>query len=248
MKKTVKIISLILAVFCALSLCACAEVDESYGSLNSDNSSLQSEAKPTVENVERPLIMSDDKIMPNYFDISLFDEENYSEVYLGKRFKFKVTFAGEDLTVPTNLETLSEKGWALADGTQYDENSTLYAGESVDAVFKNSEGLTFKAVFYNSTNRSVKLGKCNIVKIRIENGYYTTPESYGEFNVNGVTNAMAVTDIIDILGVPSHFYGANEKDYFLDYFITKKDRRNGITVYINPSDDILTAIEFSYYK
>jgi hypothetical protein len=59
---------------------------------------------------------------------------------------------------------------------------------------------------------------------------------------------MAVTDIIDNLGTPSHFYQVSENAYYLDYFITKKDRRNGITVYINPVDDLITAIEFSYYK
>ena len=59
---------------------------------------------------------------------------------------------------------------------------------------------------------------------------------------------MAITDIIDTLGTPSHFYGIDESNYYLDYFISQRDRRNGITVYINPSDNAITAIEFSYYK
>ena len=59
---------------------------------------------------------------------------------------------------------------------------------------------------------------------------------------------MAITDIIHVLGTPSHFYAISDTSYYLDYFISKKDRRNGITVYINPVDDIITKIEFSYYK
>ena len=59
---------------------------------------------------------------------------------------------------------------------------------------------------------------------------------------------MAITDIINTLGTPSHFYAVSETSYYLDYFITKRDRRNGITVYINPVDDNITAIEFSFYK
>ena len=38
------------------------------------------------ENVEDTKIMSSDRVMSRYFDISLFDEENYSEIYLGKKF------------------------------------------------------------------------------------------------------------------------------------------------------------------
>ena len=59
---------------------------------------------------------------------------------------------------------------------------------------------------------------------------------------------MAITDIIDTLGTPSHFYGIADNNYYLDYFISENDRRNGITVYINPSEDSITAVEFSYYK
>ena len=59
---------------------------------------------------------------------------------------------------------------------------------------------------------------------------------------------MAITDVIDTLGTPSHFYKVSDNSYYLDYFATKKDRRNGITVYINPAEDSITAIEFSFYK
>ena len=59
---------------------------------------------------------------------------------------------------------------------------------------------------------------------------------------------MAITDVINTLGTPSHFYKVSDNLYYLDYFITKKDRRNGITVYINPNEDNIVSIEFSYYK
>ena len=59
---------------------------------------------------------------------------------------------------------------------------------------------------------------------------------------------MAITDIIEILGTPSHFYAVSNNNYYLDYFITKKDRRNSITIYVNPIDDVITKIEISYYK
>ncbi|MBP3600007.1 MAG: hypothetical protein J6J30_02885, partial [Clostridia bacterium] len=78
--------------------------------------------------------------------------------------------------------------------------------------------------------------------------YYNNPNDDNAFNINGITNEMAITDIIHVLGTPSHFYAISDTSYYLDYFISKKDRRNGITVYINPVDDIITKIEFSYYK
>ena len=59
---------------------------------------------------------------------------------------------------------------------------------------------------------------------------------------------MAITDVINTLGTPSHFYKVADNNYYLDYFITKKDRRNGITVYLDPVEDLVTAVEFSYYK
>ena len=90
--------------------------------------------------------------------------------------------------------------------------------------------------------------KCNIVKLRIDNNFFQNTEKYNDFSVNGVINKIANTDIIDTLGTPSHFYGLAENNYYLDYFISKDDRRNGITVYIDPTNDSVTAIEFSYYK
>ena len=91
--------------------------------------------------------------------------------------------------------------------------------------------------------------KCSIVKFRIENNNIYNPSSeYGDFNINGITNSMAITDITDTLGSPSHFYAVSENQYYLDYFISRDDRRNGITVYVDPTDDSITSIEFSFYK
>ncbi len=231
-----------------LSLSACAPVDKDYGVQSSEPVKVQKTAKKAPENVKRPAIMSDDKIMPQFVDISLFDEENYSNVYLGKKFRFNVNYAGSELDAPTTLAALEKQGWHIKDGGKYDEESLIYACDTVDAVFENEEGAVLKAVFYNSTNSSVKMKKCNIVKLRIDNNFYQNTEKYNEFSVNGVNNKMAITDIIDTLGTPSHFYGLAENNYYLDYFISKDDRRNGITVYIDPTNDSVTAIEFSYYK
>ena len=186
--------------------------------------------------------------MPQFVDISVFDEENYSEVYLGKRFKFNITYADDEFTVPTKLSVLKKKGWRLVENSQYDEESLVYACDYVQMVLEKDGGAKITATFYNSSNSSVQLKKCNIVKFKIENNFYTNGEAFNEFNVNGINNKMAITDIIDTLGTPSHFYGTAENDYYLDYFISEKDRRNGITVYINPSEDSVNAVEFSYYK
>lgn len=231
-----------------LCLSACDPVDKNYASSSVTLSDTSSTAKKVPDNVRRPKIMSDDKIMPQYVDISVFDEENYSDIYLGKKFKLDAHFADNEFSVPTSLTVLEKLGWTLEENSAYDKESLVYAGDSVDAVFVNADGVKIEAKFYNSSKSSVKLKECNIVRFKITNDFYTSPDSYTQFNINGVNNKMAVTDIIDTLGTPSHFYGISETDYYLDYFISEKDRRNGITVYINPADDAITAIEFSYYK
>lgn len=232
-------------------LSSCSRADKAYATESIVSTASTTEKKSTVksnEKVRRPSIMSDDKIMPRFIDISLFDEENYSAVYLGKKFRFRASFAGTDLNVPTKLSVLEAAGWHLAQDADCDENGLLYARDSHEAVFENESGARLTALFFNSSKSSVKMGGCNIVRLRIENDFYLTPDEFNEFNVNGINNKMAVTDVIDTLGTPSHFYGNGETEYYLDYFISKDDRRNGITVYINPVDDLITAIEFSYYK
>lgn len=245
MKNKFGLFAVIITVFMVLLLSACSPVDRDYA-VSSEES--VSSVKAAPEDVAHPEIMSDDKIMPQFVDISVFDEENYSEVYLGKRFKFNITYADDEFTVPTKLSVLEKKGWRLVENSLYDEESLVYACDYVQMVLEKDGGAKITATFYNSSNSSVQLKKCNIVKFKIENDFYTNAESYRKFNVNGINNKMAITDIIDTLGTPSHFYGTAENDYYLDYFISEKDRRNGITVYINPSEDSVSAVEFSYYK
>lgn len=245
MKNKFGLFAVIITVFMILLLSACSPVDRDYA-VSSEES--VSSVKSAPEDVAHPEIMSDDKIMPQFVDISVFDEENYSEVYLGKRFKFNITYADDEFTVPTKLSVLKKKGWRLVENSQYDEESLVYACDYVQMVLEKDDGAKITATFYNSSNSSVQLKKCNIVKFKIENNFYTNGGAFNEFNVNGINNKMAITDIIDTLGTPSHFYGTAENDYYLDYFISEKDRRNGITVYINPSEDSVNAVEFSYYK
>lgn len=249
MKNKIGLSAVILTASAVLLFSACSPVDKDYAVSSEASVSLgTSSVKSAPESVKHPTIMSDDKIMPQFVDISVFDEENYSEVYLGKKFKFNVSYAGDEFTVPTKLSALQKKGWSLTPNSQYDEESLVYACDYVETVLEKQDGTKINAVFYNSSNSSVKLEKCNIVKFKIENDFYTDSEGYSKFNVNGINNNMAITDIIDTLGTPSHFYRTAENNYYLDYFISEDDRRNGITVYINPSEDSVTAVEFSYYK
>ena len=240
MKNRFVLSAVLLLISAVLLLSSCSPVDKNYAVSSESSVSSVTSVKSAPEGVNRPAIMSDDKIMPQFVDISVFDEENYSEVYLGKKFKFNVSFAGDEFTVPTSVSVLAKKGWKLLENSQYDEDSLVYACDSVETVFEKEDGTRITATFFNSSNSSVKLNKCSIVKFKIDNDFYT--------NADGINNKMAITDIIDTLGTPSHFYGISEDNYYLDYFITEKDRRNGITVYINPSDDSVTAVEFSYYK
>lgn len=224
----------------------CSPVDNNYG-VESQVSST-AEKKTVTSDVGDTPIMSSDRVMSKFFDISLFDEENYSDIYLGKKFQIDATFADDVFEVPTKIEKLSEKGWNLADGNIYDENSLVFSYETIDVIFENEAGLRISAQMYNSSRSSVKLSECYVVKFFIENNFYKDSENYNKFDINGITNTMAVTDIIHTLGTPSHFYKVSDTCYYLDYFITKKDRRNGITVYINPVDDLILSVEFSYYK
>lgn len=237
-----KFISLILAGLILLSFSACSKADNQYG--------VKDEETENTGNTktELPEIMTLDQKMSNYFDISVFDEENYSDIYLGKKFKFDASFDGSPLNVPEVMENLINDDWKLAEGSDYDENSLVFAKETVYVTFVNDNSAKLSALFYNSSNSSVKLLKCKIVKFRIENNYFQNPNDYDEFNVNGITNTTAVTDIIDVLGTPSHFYEVSDDNYYFDYFISKSDRRNKIRTFVNLTEDCITAIEFSYYK
>lgn len=243
-----RICCLIFVIGIVFSMSSCDPVDSLYGTESNGSEIIEGTSIKSIKDISHPTIMSSDRIMSKYVDISLFDEENYAEVYLGKRFKFNVSVESNELSVPTTIKAIGKSGWKLVENSQYNFDSMVFAGESVDAVFENEQGKQIKALFYNSSNKSVKLSKCKIVKFRIENDFYTNPDNYIEFNVNGINNKLAITDIIDNLGTPSHFYSISGDNYYLDYFVSKDDRRNGITVHINPVDDSITAVEFSHYK
>lgn len=240
-----KIISLALTIVLTFLVCGCSAVDKNYG-VSSVTESESDEFK--FENVEDTKIMSSDRVMSDYFDISLFDEENYSDVFLGKKFKIKPIIDNKTFTVPAKLSDVESWGLTLTKGNTYNANSLVFSYETVDLYFENENGINIFAQVYNSANTSKKLSECNIVKFKIDNTFYSNPNKHINFDINGITNSLAITDIINTLGVPSHFYKVSESSYYLDYFISIDDRRNGITVYVNPVDDIITAIEFSYYK
>ena len=247
MKTFKRSFSLLISLILIFGLCACSDIDPNYG-VSESSSNTSETAEPDTDETEEAKIISSDRVMSTFFDISLFDEENYSEIYLGKKFEIDGVYGGKNLPVPATLEDLAKIGWVLAEGNEYNENSLVFSYETIDVVFQNESGLKVKAQCYNSSRSSVKLSECYVVKFRIENDFYVDSNNYSPFNVNGITNTMAVTDVIDTLGTPSHFYAVSEDSYYLDYFISKRDRRNGITVYINPVDDTVTSVEFSFYK
>lgn len=238
-----KIVSLLIAITLLFGLSACSKVDKNYGVTEDGVSS--SEALTAKD--ESSEIISLDQKMSNYFDITLFDEENYSEIYLGKKFEYDVTYDGCNITVPQKMEKFLKSGWQLAEGSSYNENSLIFAKETVSLNFVNQNGAVIWALFYNSSNQSMKLIDCQIVKFKIDNNLQAN-EDYKKFDVNNITNDSSVIELIDILGTPSHFYQVTDNDYYFDYFLTKKDRRNKIRVYVNLFDDAITSIEFSYYK
>ena len=243
-------LSILISLILIVLLTACSEVDPNYGV--SSESTVSEETVSILEksNYDKDMkIMSSDRVMSNYFDISLFDEENYADIYLGKDFEIKAEFMGGDLPVPTTLEAVENLGWNLCEGNEYNHKSLVFAYETIKIILKNKDGIKITAYAYNSSRSSITLAECAIVKFRLENDFYIVGENHSAFNINGISNNLAITDIIETLGTPSHFYAVTEEgDYYLDYFITKEDRRNGITVFINTETDAITAIEFSYYK
>ena len=243
-----RIFCITVSILLLLSTAACGTVDEDYGKAPDNQNKQNTENIVSNRNNADTTIMSLDRVMSNYVDISLFDEENYADVYLGKKFEIDALYLGNKLEVPTKLEDLEENGWILAEGNTYNANSLVFSYESVDITLVNTDGKKLSAQMFNSSRSSKELSKCYVVKYSIENNYYSNPQDYNSFNINGITNSMAITDIIQTLGTPSHFYAVSDKCYYLDYFISKKDRRNGITIFVNPIDDIITKVEFSYYK
>ncbi len=242
--KIKKLLCLMLTALFLLTLCSCREADSEFGVVSEENIS----DTETKKEIDLPEITSLDSKMPKYFDISLFDEENYADIYLGKKFEINAVYDNSYFSVPTTMEEISTNGWELVSGSDYDENSLIYAKETVELKFKNKDGAKIDALFYNSTNSSVRLSKCEIVKFRISNNYLKNKADFDEFNINGITNTAVITDIIEILGTPSHFYKKTENTYYFDYFLQKRDRRNKIRIHIDLLEDAVTAVEFSNYK
>ena len=244
-----KILSLILCCIFVLGLCSCENMDPDYGKSSAKVETAQTEESTAAKKqVEVPEIKSDDETMPTYFDISLYDEENYADIYLGKDFEYKMTYGGSALTVPTTYKDMTKEGWTLVESDEYNEDSQILVGKSLEVNFVNQYNKQITAVFYNNKKSSTTLKKCPIVKFVVSENVFVNPDSvYGQFWVNGVSNESAITDIIEYLGAPSHFYKVSENKYYLDWFITESDRRSGITVYIDIAEDRVDAIEVSYY-
>ena len=230
-------------ILSCVSLVGCSEVDNNYG--------VESEIEKDEDSAsefEIPEIKSSDKVMPTYLDISLYDEENYSSVYLGSKYKYRITYAGSNLSLPTDYKTFVKEGWQFAEGTEYDEKTLVLAGEKLEVTFVNEYDNIIDVVFYNSGKSSASIKKCDIVKFIIKENYLNIEDSkYGQFWVNGVGNGSAITDVIERLGAPSHFLSVSDTEYHLDYFISKDDKRSGIMVNIDPLNDTVNSIEISYY-
>lgn len=226
---------------------ACSPVDEDYGVSSKTDNKESTVSYP--KNIKIPSIKSEDTVMPLYFDISLYDEENYSKIYLGKRYEFNAVYDGKSLEVPTDLEALSAKGWEISPNEKYTSGSIIKAGSTLYLQFINEEGTLLTGYFYNESDKLVKLKDCKIVRLVIKENYALNADSqYGEFNINGVSNLSAVTDVIQSLGAPSHFHADSATDYTLNWFKTAKDRRNKITVKISTETDSVTYIAISDYK
>lgn len=239
-----KLSTIFIVLVLLLSFVGCAKPDTTFG--------VEEKVTDEVESLEvtsvPDKITSLDSMMSKYFDITLFDEENYSNIYLGKNFKLNAKYNGTKFSFPTKLDTLERKGWQLVDGSDYNNNSLIYAKETAELTFSNKYSNKITVLFYNSLNTSVRLAECNAVKFRIKNDYVKNHDAYTKFNINGITNTSVITDIFEILGTPSHFYKKSENSYYFDYFYEESDRRNKIRIYVNLNYDVITEIEFSNYK
>ena len=242
MKKHLITLGVVLPIM-VLFMTSCSVFDADYG--KSEVQSTVNEQKP---NIKIPEIKSDDENMPTYFDISIYDEENYADIYLGKDFKYKVTYSGGVLALPASYNNMVKDGWNLVETDTLKLDSKIMAGKSAEVQFEDSYGKRINAVFYNQSNASKTMISCPIVKFIVGENFLYNPESeYGQFWVNGVSNESAITDVIECLGSPSHFYKVDENNYYLDYFLTKNDKRSKITVYIDLANDSVTKMEFSIY-
>lgn len=247
MNKFFRMSALLIALLLMLSFVGCKKLDEDYGKsmyVKGDNTGSDAD-----EEIVYPEIKSSDVVMPNYLDISRYDELNYSSAYLGEKYKFKITYAGSVFTLPTTYENLNKLGWKLSEGGNYNIDSVITAGKNIDALLTNEYGKKINVVFYNSSKSSKKLKKCSVVKLIIpENCLNTSESEYGLFWVNGVTNQSAINNIIEYWGIPTHFYSLSNEHYYFDYFLSKENKKDGVTIHVDPQNDIVLSIEIAYYK
>ena len=82
--RILRVITLVLLTAVLCVACGCEKLDANYGKKSEEKNTENVEDAPLVY----PEIKSTDTTMPKYFDISLFDEENYSSVYLPLNFKY----------------------------------------------------------------------------------------------------------------------------------------------------------------
>ncbi len=237
----------ILALFTALlmlTLAGCTAVDNS-----SDVKSAEDKNDKIIYNVERPTIKSIDPVMPLYVDISIYDEEDYSKVYLGKDFKFDFIYSGQSFVLPTTYKTIKNQGYDFCDIDEYNATSVVKAGENLEVLLQNQKGNIISALFYNAGYTSLKISECPIVKISVKENNLLNPNSlYSQFSINSITNHSVVTDVIDALGAPSHFETFNKGVYRFSYFLTEKDRREKIVVEVDINNDCVLGIEVAKYK
>lgn len=244
-KKVLRTMVLLLLVLVISVACGCEKLDEDYG----EGLPTESEISETDgEGLIYPEIKSLDDVMPKYFDISHFDEENYSKIYLGKKFKFNITYAGSVLTVPTSYSKMKKLGWEISIYSKYSEDAVVTAGRNIQVELCNEYGNLITAVFYNDSKSSKKLVKCDIVKFIIpENSLNVSESSYGQFWINGINNQSAINNVVEFFGIPSHFYRVSANHYYLDYFFSDENKRSGITIHVDPENDVILSVEFSNY-
>lgn len=245
MRKLLKVAVFLMSCILIIGLCGCEKMDDDYGK----STPIESEETSSSDELLYPEIKSSDEIMPKYFDISKFDEENYSSSYLGKNFEFKITYAGSTLSLPTNYSKINKLGWDFPEDSEYGADSVIMAGKNIEVVLVNEYNKKINVLFFNPSKSSKKLKKCDIVKIVIpENCLNVIESDYGLFWVNGVTNQSAINNIVEYWGIPSHFYKVDNEHYYFDYYFTRDSRRNGVTVHVDPENDVLLSIEIFDYE
>ena len=155
MKFAVRNAVAICMVIMLISLCGCSNFDKNYGTQSKPQTSENS--SDNKKDIKIPEIKSDDEIMPTYFDISLYDEENYADIYLGEKYKYNITYCGSEIKVPSSYKEMVKKGWKLADSSEFTPDSIVLAGKSAEVIFVNEYDKLLNAVFFNSGKSSVSL-------------------------------------------------------------------------------------------